>query len=100
LQTLDTYESNLRYYPRNLPAPFASSAGSTIVDDHGTEYLDFFAGAGVGSVPSDPSSIKCEPIRMAPNRYATSSATRRKWSRSERLRTWRYSRVAPASAKV
>ena len=46
MQTFDAYESNVRYYSRNWPALFASSSGSTIVDDHGTEYLDFFAGAG------------------------------------------------------
>jgi diaminobutyrate-2-oxoglutarate transaminase len=46
LQAFDEYESNVRYYSRNWPALFATSSGSTIVDDHGTEYLDFFAGAG------------------------------------------------------
>lgn len=39
-------ESNVRYYCRRWPAVFSTSKGSTITDEHGVEYLDFFAGAG------------------------------------------------------
>jgi diaminobutyrate-2-oxoglutarate transaminase len=39
-------ESNVRYYCRRWPAVFSSASGSTITDENGVEYLDFFAGAG------------------------------------------------------
>jgi diaminobutyrate-2-oxoglutarate transaminase len=44
--SFDELESNVRYYCRRWPAVFASSSGSTITDEDGVEYLDFFAGAG------------------------------------------------------
>jgi len=39
-------ESNVRYYCRQWPAVFSTAHGSTITAEDGTEYLDFFAGAG------------------------------------------------------
>jgi diaminobutyrate-2-oxoglutarate transaminase len=47
LNPFEELESNVRYYCRRWPAVFSLAHGSTIVDEHGTEYLDFFAGAGV-----------------------------------------------------
>lgn len=47
MNPFEEIESNVRYYCRRWPAVFASAQGSTIVDDQGVEYLDFFAGAGV-----------------------------------------------------
>ncbi|MCU1362995.1 MAG: putative aminotransferase [Acidimicrobiaceae bacterium] len=46
MDTFDDLDSNVRYYCRKWPAVFASSHGSTLVDEDGNEYLDFFAGAG------------------------------------------------------
>ena len=46
MTSFDELESNVRYYCRRWPAVFASSSGSTITDEDGVEYLDFFAGAG------------------------------------------------------
>jgi diaminobutyrate-2-oxoglutarate transaminase len=46
VNSFDTYESNVRYYCRRWPAVFETSKGALITDEHGTEYLDFFAGAG------------------------------------------------------
>jgi diaminobutyrate-2-oxoglutarate transaminase len=42
----EEYESNVRSYCRNFPAVFSKAKGSTIVDENGNEYLDFFNGAG------------------------------------------------------
>lgn len=42
----EEYESNVRSYCRNFPAVFKKAKGSTIVDENGNEYLDFFNGAG------------------------------------------------------
>ena len=42
----DRLESEVRGYCRSWPAVFASAHGHTMVAEDGTEYLDFFAGAG------------------------------------------------------
>ncbi len=42
----DELESNVRYYCRRWPAVFSTALGATITAEDGTEYLDFFAGAG------------------------------------------------------
>ncbi len=47
LTIFDQLESNVRYYCRRWPTVFTSARGPLITDEHGTEYLDFFAGAGV-----------------------------------------------------
>lgn len=47
MNPFDEFESNVRYYCRRWPAVFATAHGSTIRDEDGVEYLDFFAGAGV-----------------------------------------------------
>jgi len=39
-------ESNVRTYCREFPAVFTTAQESTIVDDSGQRYLDFFSGAG------------------------------------------------------
>ena len=46
MNPFEELESNVRYYCRRWPAVFATAAGSTITDEDGVEYLDFFAGAG------------------------------------------------------
>ena len=46
MSAFEEIESNVRYYCRRWPAVFASARGSTIVDEEGAQYLDFFAGAG------------------------------------------------------
>ncbi len=42
----DRRESNVRSYCRSFPTVFTTAKGSTLTDEHGNEYLDFFAGAG------------------------------------------------------
>jgi diaminobutyrate-2-oxoglutarate transaminase len=42
----ESLESEVRSYCRDWPVVFDHAAGSHITDEHGTTYLDFFAGAG------------------------------------------------------
>ncbi len=42
----EKYESNVRSYIRSFPTVFEFSKGSTLIDESGKEYIDFFAGAG------------------------------------------------------
>jgi diaminobutyrate-2-oxoglutarate transaminase len=42
----ETLESGVRSYCRDWPVVFDRATGSRMFDEHGTEYLDFFAGAG------------------------------------------------------
>jgi diaminobutyrate-2-oxoglutarate transaminase len=46
MSVFEELESNVRSYCRSWPAVFASARGSTIRDEAGRAYLDFFAGAG------------------------------------------------------
>lgn len=46
MNSFEELESNVRSYCRKWPAVFATAQGSTITDEDGVEYLDFFAGAG------------------------------------------------------
>lgn len=45
----ETLESEVRSYVRSFPVVFDRAVGSTLIDEDGREYLDFFAGAGVMS---------------------------------------------------
>jgi diaminobutyrate-2-oxoglutarate transaminase len=46
MKTSETLESEVRSYCRSFPVVFSSARGSTLTDDTGKRYLDFFAGAG------------------------------------------------------
>ena len=46
MNIFDRLESEVRGYCRSWPTVFASAHGHTMVAEDGTEYLDFFAGAG------------------------------------------------------
>ncbi len=46
LQTFERLESDVRSYSRAFPAVFARARGTTLWDEHGRAWLDFFAGAG------------------------------------------------------
>lgn len=47
LETMNRMESEVRGYVRAFPVVFERAHGSTLIDEDGREYLDFFAGAGV-----------------------------------------------------
>ncbi|WP_067828693.1 diaminobutyrate--2-oxoglutarate transaminase [Nocardia inohanensis] len=42
----ETLESNVRGYCRSWPTVFDTARGAWLTDEHGKDYLDFFAGAG------------------------------------------------------
>ena len=46
LKTIKKIESEVRGYVRSFPTTFKSATGSTLVNDQGVEYIDFFGGAG------------------------------------------------------
>ncbi len=46
LKIFDRLESEVRGYIRSFPVVFKQARGSTLVDETGREYIDFFAGAG------------------------------------------------------
>ena len=51
-------ESDVRSYCRSWPTTFVSASGSTVTDQSGKQYLDFFAGAGALSFGhNDPQLI-------------------------------------------
>ena len=47
MKTFEKHESNVRGYIRSFPTVFARAQGAHLFDADGTEYIDFFAGAGV-----------------------------------------------------
>ena len=46
LKIFDRMESEVRGYIRSFPVIFSQARGSTLIDEEGTEYIDFFSGAG------------------------------------------------------
>lgn len=46
MKTFKQLESQVRSYVRSFPAIFQKAKGSTLYDEQGKEYIDFFAGAG------------------------------------------------------
>lgn len=46
IKPFEQYESEVRSYCRKYPTVFVKAKGSTLVDEDGREYIDFFCGAG------------------------------------------------------
>lgn len=46
LKIFDRMESEVRGYIRSFPVIFSQARGSVLIDEEGTEYIDFFSGAG------------------------------------------------------
>lgn len=46
MRIFEQVESQVRSYVRHFPTVFATAKGSTLCDEQGKEYIDFFAGAG------------------------------------------------------
>jgi len=47
MRIFEQVESQVRSYVRAFPAVFSKAKGALLYDEQGTEYIDFFAGAGV-----------------------------------------------------
>ncbi len=58
LGIIETHESQVRYYCRQFPTVFAEARGSSIWDESGHCYLDFFAGAGALNYGHNPPQMK------------------------------------------
>lgn len=50
----ESFESNVRSYCRSFPTVFVKAKGSVMTDENGTEYIDFFAGAGALNYGHNP----------------------------------------------
>src|SRR3546814_8790448 len=46
LKIFDRMESEVRGYIRSFPVIFKQARGSVLIDENGSEYIDFFSGAG------------------------------------------------------
>ena len=46
LKIFERMESEVRGYIRSFPVVFSQARGSLLIDEEGTEYIDFFSGAG------------------------------------------------------
>ena len=47
MEPFERLESEVRSYCRHFPRVFAKALDSRLIDEHGREYIDFLAGAGV-----------------------------------------------------
>ena len=55
-------ESEVRSYCRMFPTVFTEAHGHTLVDRHGRQYVDFFAGAGALNYGHNPPALKSRLI--------------------------------------
>jgi len=58
VNTFERLESEVRGYCRSWPAVFRSANGSTLTDEDGRDFLDFFAGAGALNYGHNHPAIK------------------------------------------
>lgn len=58
MEVFERLESEVRGYCRNFPTVFAEARGHMLIAEDGTEYIDFFAGAGVLNYGHNPPAIK------------------------------------------
>jgi len=58
LHTFERLESNVRGYCRSFPTVFAKAKGELMIDEDGTEYIDFFSGAGVLNYGHNPPELQ------------------------------------------
>src|SRR5579859_7866387 len=58
LGIIEAHESQARYYCRQFPTVFAEARGSSVWDESGHCYLDFFAGAGALNYGHNPPQLK------------------------------------------
>jgi diaminobutyrate-2-oxoglutarate transaminase len=60
--TFHRLESGVRSYSRSFPVVFETARGCKLTDEHGSEYLDFFAGAGALNYGHNPPELKAALI--------------------------------------
>ena len=62
MTVFEELESNVRSYSRSFPKVFGKAKGHRIWDKDGTEYVDFFAGAGALNYGHNPEAMKAALI--------------------------------------
>ncbi len=60
--TFEQYESAVRSYCRHFPTVFTDAKGAVMKDENGTEYIDFFCGAGAVNYGHNNEYIKQKVI--------------------------------------
>ena len=58
MDTFERLESNVRGYCRSFPTVFKHAKDSTLVDENGDVYIDFFAGAGALNYGHNPTNLR------------------------------------------
>ena len=82
-QAFEQYESAVRSYCRHFPKVFTDAKGAVLTDEDGTEYIDFFCGAGAVNYGHNNPYIKQKMISICtPCPSASSSRRLRKKSSS------------------
>ena len=66
-EVFETYESEVRSYCRSFPAIFTKAKGSIITSTDGTDYIDFFCGAGAVNYGHNNDFIKGKLIDYLAN---------------------------------
>lgn len=61
-EIFETVESNVRSYCRSFPTVFARAKGPFLYDEDGTQYIDFFCGAGAENYGHNNDFIKARLI--------------------------------------
>ncbi|MCB1049902.1 MAG: diaminobutyrate--2-oxoglutarate transaminase [Acidobacteria bacterium] len=73
MQLFETYESEVRSYCRNFPKVFVTAKGSSLTDETGRTYLDFFAGAGALNYGHNPDDMQKALVRYVTSNGVTHS---------------------------
>lgn len=58
MDTFEQLESNVRGYCRSFPTVFKQAKYSTLIDENGDEFIDFFAGAGALNYGHNPTNLR------------------------------------------
>src|SRR3546814_11623394 len=58
VRIFDRMESEVRGYIRSFPVIFKQARGSVLIDENGSEYIDFFSGAGTLNYGHNNSLLK------------------------------------------
>lgn len=61
MEIFETLESEVRSYCRAFPTVFSHASGHLVTDEHGRDYIDFFAGAGALNYGHNPPALR-EPL--------------------------------------
>lgn len=95
MRMFDRFESEVRIYCRDFPAVFTKAFGSTVVDEAGKEYIDFFSGAGTLNYGHNNPRLKRRLIEYLENDWITHSLDMASASKREFLERFNSVILAP-----